>query len=507
MPEQLDFLNTIDTSFKAVGRSDCRIAIEPENRFRRGFGGVAMLWRKDLKVTPLIEDGNDRIISICIDTKSSYVYVIGVLMPSTNLAHQEFIDTVLCLNDLYDKYIEMGSVIVMGDFNAHLSKRCGIKNHNEANERGLVIEKFIQDHNLISVNSQSWSRGPNYTYISGDGSHTSMIDHILIENSKVDLIDFCCINDDHSLNISDHRPIQLNFRTICHKRETQPLSTAINWKKVTSEHISNYHKQLDMLLDQINKPTDISQLADIMNIAAKSSFPVKRYRHYLKPYWKYNNVKSLHTNMRHLRSVWIDEGRPRGHAHKTYSEYKGTKKLFRNELNLAREQYEREQFEKLESLAELDIGTFYKAIRTKRSINKHSSSYELLVDGQIIRDSDILREAWYEHFRGLSSPLNETHFDNLFKKQIESEVEDMYANSFNNTDGICDCPITVLEVKHAMKCMNTGKAGGHDGIVLEHIKYASNNMLDTIVSCFNGMIENFNKVSESNVEVSLQHLR
>lgn len=128
MPEQLTFLNSIDTNFRAFGRCDSRIEVEPENRTMRGFGGVAMLWHSKIKATPLLQDGNDRIVGICVKTDNSYLYIIGVLMPSTNLPLCEFRDTMQCLSDLYDKYIEMGTVVVMGDLNAHLSLAFGEKN-------------------------------------------------------------------------------------------------------------------------------------------------------------------------------------------------------------------------------------------------------------------------------------------------------------------------------------------------------------------------------------------
>lgn len=134
------------------------------------------MWHKSLRVNPLTHAGNDRIGGVCVHVESTCIYVFGVLMPSSNLPLSTFRDTLETLCDTHDRYIEDGPVILMGDFNAQISTCHGENNHPCANDRGECIEQFMCDRELISINSQS-STGPSYTYLSGDGTHSSMIDH------------------------------------------------------------------------------------------------------------------------------------------------------------------------------------------------------------------------------------------------------------------------------------------------------------------------------------------
>lgn len=56
LPEQMNFLQSIDLNFKSCGLSDTRISLEPERRVcNRGFGGLAILWRKEIKRMPYRE--------------------------------------------------------------------------------------------------------------------------------------------------------------------------------------------------------------------------------------------------------------------------------------------------------------------------------------------------------------------------------------------------------------------------------------------------------------------
>ena len=75
----------------------------------------------------------------------------------------------------------------------------------------------------------------------------------------------------------------------------------------------------------------------------------------------------MHKTMRKKRNEWINEGLPRGIQHSTYKYYKQAKRIFKKELDLARSDYEQQQFQNLAHTAEVDIGAFYKIVRRKKS--------------------------------------------------------------------------------------------------------------------------------------------
>ena len=58
------FLNTIDKDFLSV--AVCDSSLDEYSSYRRGKGGVALMWHQSLCVTPLILNEEDRIIGICL---------------------------------------------------------------------------------------------------------------------------------------------------------------------------------------------------------------------------------------------------------------------------------------------------------------------------------------------------------------------------------------------------------------------------------------------------------
>lgn len=69
------------------------------------------------------------------------IYKIGILLLSTNQTVDEFRHTLEHIEKLNDTYSANGPVmILLGDFNAHLSHGYGDKNPVKLNEHGRVIE-------------------------------------------------------------------------------------------------------------------------------------------------------------------------------------------------------------------------------------------------------------------------------------------------------------------------------------------------------------------------------
>ncbi|XP_060074578.1 uncharacterized protein LOC132554291 [Ylistrum balloti] len=345
LPEQMNFLNTIDNNFKAYGVCDARIALEPENRkCNRGFAGIAFMWRKDMAVSPILNEGNDRVVCCSVQHRgNSHMFIIGALMPSTNVSKKVYVDTLRCVSDLYDRFSQQGHVILMGDFNAQINKSFGIKNHQKSNERGKILQTFINERHLISVNSQVWTKGMSLK--------------------------------------ADHVERTLN----------------------------------------------------------------------------------------------------------AFREYKLCKRMFVKELEIARSEYERKQLMELAETAEVDVGTFYKVARS-RQVKGYETS-ELRVNGKISRDADVNRKAWTNHYSELASVTEKQHFDPVHRHQIDSAVHELGAISYLNANSVCQGRITEQEVLNALKDMKDGKAGGHNYIVLEHIRFGGAQLLKLITQMFNVILE------------------
>ena len=118
-PYDLHKLNDLDDEYDAVGKSDCRLTEDRDGG--RGCGGIGILWHKSIAASPIPGIGSDRICGIRFsmdDGDNSAASVIGVYLPCLNQgvdcyrAHLVELERVISDSQL------LGSVVVLGDFNA-----------------------------------------------------------------------------------------------------------------------------------------------------------------------------------------------------------------------------------------------------------------------------------------------------------------------------------------------------------------------------------------------------
>ena len=105
-----------------------------------------------------------------------------------------------------------GRVIIMGDFNAYLN---GEKIQKHLDKRSLCLQQFFNINCYLSVNVLPGCTGASSTLLSYNMMSQSLIDHVLIPNDFIDLInffiDFLHIMDDLCLNVSNHKPVLLGL--------------------------------------------------------------------------------------------------------------------------------------------------------------------------------------------------------------------------------------------------------------------------------------------------------
>ena len=54
-----------------------------------------------------------------------------------------------------------------------------------------------------------------------------------------------------------------------------------------------------------------ADLVGTLKVCTKQSFPRKKYKSYLKPYWN-QELTVLHKSMMNRRKSWVDAGKPKG---------------------------------------------------------------------------------------------------------------------------------------------------------------------------------------------------
>ncbi len=337
----LHFLDCIDINYSCYAMADFDLST-PGNR-RVGKGGVCFMWKKqyDQRITR-IELGDDRIIGIRYEmAKDCYLYVFQVYLPCSNHPMDYYRENIDNIFNLLSMYKDSGVVVVMGDFNAHINgSQRFIK---PMDERGLLLSNFLHENNLVSVNTCDMCAGVGSTFVSYNGCSESFIDHIIVEQERFDTVKRCVILDDDVLNVSRHRPVlcEIGFPVTGTTSDILHLpNKRTNWKKANSEHIRAYSEGLtdhlnsymyqhlnDIYYNPDMVDTVYDMLVQSMITACDSCIPKSNYKPFLKPYWN-SSLKDLHKHEMEMRQAWMSDGRPRGHDHPSYSNYKLAKRRF-----------------------------------------------------------------------------------------------------------------------------------------------------------------------------------
>ena len=92
------------------------------------------------------------------------------------------------LQDICSMYLDKGTLVVMGDFNAHINGQLFLKRNNR---RSHIFKQFLSGNNLSIANTLDLCTGTPSTFVSYCGQYTSMIDHMIVQTEKVDLVSVC----------------------------------------------------------------------------------------------------------------------------------------------------------------------------------------------------------------------------------------------------------------------------------------------------------------------------
>lgn len=505
--DSLAFLNSIHQDFCAYGRSSNDL--NPYSVWRRGKGGVAILWRKSLsyQIEILDDIGNDRIICIRVNlSMSQHIYIVCVYMPSSNVSLSNFKSHMERLEDVINQLFYRGKVVVMGDFNAHIGCHGGPRSFNRLNDKGRLLVDAMIRLNLISVNSQEFAEGPTETFFANDGLCLTTVDHILLHPESIHLVTSCKVGTDHCKNLSYHLPIYCKLNVPveqCHPKKC--TRTQVAWKCINNSKIlQRYQSAIKRnLLENVGENYDIANLdevesmltkiTDSLNSSAKKAVPLCKFKPHLKPYWK-DGLDSLHQSSRLQRKIWIANGRPRDPNNVYYNNYKIAKRDFRKLLR--RKAYEEEvrDFSDLTNAYDVNRSTFQK-IMSKRRKEHGNAQKRLKVDDRIVTDEVELLDIWKNHYADLFTPKLNPSFNEEFKRFVEQKIQQYNVESFHCTDDPLDDPFEVEHVASVCRKLPNGKAGGSDGLVYEHLKYADNSLYLILTDIFNA-IRNFEDVPE-----------
>ena len=444
--KDLNFLNVIDNNYISYAVSDNDLKYPGKRRV--GKGGVAILWHKkhSKKVFPLSTD-DDRILGIRYElTPTECAFFFQVYLPCSNHSIAVFRDYMDRLYNIIQIYSDKGTVVLMGDINAYLTSH---GQPGKINSRSSSFGSFLHENNLVSVNTLDFCTGAKSSFVSYDCRYESLIDHIIIQVEKVQYVVSCEIMQDDALNVSRHRPIlcclYLPTRDMSYRCSQSDLPN-INWKKINEDSVQAYKQALQgsqalnnitesVLLSNTHIDQAYSTLVLEVKKIAKSCFPEKKFKRFLKPYWNCD-LQNLHTNMKLKRATWLTEGKPRNPMNTSYREYKMAKRDFRRVHRKYVDMYLQSQNEEIDRAAEIDSNLFWRLVNAKRSRSNSGPGTELIFNGQNYNTSADITEQWAGYFEKLYSPSESEAYDDAFKTRIDHEMNqikrDLFGSSHNH---------------------------------------------------------------------------
>ena len=301
----------------------------------------------------------------------------------------------------------------------------------------------------------------------------------------------CFVLEDAPLNVSRHFPIVFSLnaiKTFENQLTHQSYQRSIYNSKIDSE-IERYSESVtdnlqnsDINFTDPNKAYDI--IVNCLNKAAEGNITKRTLCKHLKPYWS-AELKELHKDMRKARAIWIKDGKPRSNT-ESRQQYKSAKRAFRRHLRIKYSDYEREENERIDQLAEMDQKGFWKVVNARKAWARVAQGSEIKFDSQTLKDPDSTVDGWKNYFAQLYSQSENADFDKTFKVEIDQFISNKITENDHTN---CGAPILIQrlmedELVAVMELLPFRKSPSYDNITYEHVLYGGEYLKQCLLQLF-----------------------
>ena len=364
------------------------------SRLGRPYGGVAILWKKGLKLAfvPIVTN-SFRLCAVNVKTNTFNIILINVYMPVDDNSEDSF-------NEYGDILSEISAIIathndcniiIGGDFNVDPKR---------INSRNLILLKDFLS--IESLNCVTFDIAENNFTRKGSNNETSFIDHFIVSNNFECSVDITNeFNDEVTIkgvNLSDHCPVNLytEFQSDITKNKNA-MNYFNDWDNATDNKIKNYQQQLNCqfgnfiipqnILDcenfQCTEHYDITlelseQFMDILGTCGDDTIGFKKstQKHGI-PGWN-SFVKPYRERAIFWHNVWKDAGRPVG------DDLAERRRVTRAQYHWAirKAKYEADNFILNKTANQLINKSFKDFWQTIRSLNGSDKTVASVVDGE-----------------------------------------------------------------------------------------------------------------------------
>ena len=395
--------------------------------------------------------------------------MVGVYLPTTDALTDDFKSCLYILEDLINKH--EGPVVLAGDFNSHVGPEGGDKALGSQNLHGRLLLEMVQNNDLFITSLSSMSSGPAYTFFRGDTYTTT--DYIITDAKHAHLITQCQTLVHNALNFSDHLPLSLNMSLTSNTSSTNSTSSKLrlNWRAALEDgSAETYAKCVDNIVCPYLGKTynsissldeDICQVSTSILQAAQSIIPKQKPKKRKKRFSNNPELKSLSIKCKHAWKKWKKAGCPSQGP--SYEEKKSLSRETKKCANECRAAQERKCWKQREMLFKSKD-----ARRFKTPSNQPSLGERLMYEGKIISDLPTIQSCWINHFKSLFQSRSESDANLL---DLQNDMSRLDSLSKMNYDDIIDEEFSTEEIEVSIRKLKPNKAGGHDGLLSEHIKF------------------------------------
>ena len=440
----------------------------------RPYGGCAIVWKRNLvsQVSP-ISCASSRLCAVTMDIKGLKVLICNVYMPCDTNYHCS--NTVIyeeTLSEIKRLSVETGidTLIIGGDFNTDLLRDSSLHTR--------LLKEYNARENLRTVISEK--QQIDYTYESKASGARSVIDHFIVSQNILDLIDYVDVVHDGD-NLSDHSVLNIKLSLAVEYFVDSPcgMFTSVKWDKANIEDLNVYKSNLDRNLANIVIPwdavhcndffcckhsSDIQKFHDdLISICIQSSsncIPSTKYRNRTSvPGWN-DYVKEHRDNAIFWHNIWKQNGSPK--VGTVADIRKLTRKKYHQAIKQVKQNKEKVMSTKLaEALIDNQSRDYWaevKKIRAKANIVPCS------VDG--ITGKTNIGKVFANKYEQL---YNSVSFDDSHMKLLLDDIS-------KNIHETCNCGkcyhshgVSVVEIKKALSYINHGKSDGTAGLYTDHL--------------------------------------
>ena len=152
--------------------------------------------------------------------------------------------------------------------------------------------------------------------------------------------------------------------------------------------------------------------------------------------------------------------------------------------------YEQKNMDEFAKCADISNGFYWHLVNRCRRIKSRKPNPVKLQNGTVLTQLDDLKQAWYDHFITLYTPVENAKYDQQWYEFVNRTVQHHAVNSLNDEVSLFKHTFTNHELVHCINKLKLKKSTGWDRISSEHVKHGSKELKCWLLVLFNKMLVN-----------------